>query len=74
MQSDFLHAFLTSLLADTSLTTKRDYQKTKNLLLTKYGSTVEDVTSIEVIEYYREMIDGKSLIYDPRVWKMLRKR
>ena len=74
MQSDFLHAFLTSLLADTSLTTKRDYQKTKNLLLTKYGSTVEDVTSIEVIEYYREMIDGKLLTYDPRVWKMLRKR
>ena len=74
MQSAFLHAFLIALLTDASLVTKRDYQKTKNLLLSKYGDTVEDVTSIEVIEYYREAMLEKRLEYDVRVWKMLRKR
>lgn len=74
MQSEFLHTLILALLTDTTLTTKRDYQKTKNALLTRYGSTVEDVTSIEVIEYYRSQIDEKKLTYDPRVWKMLRKR
>lgn len=74
MQSAFLHEFLIALISDDSLITKRDYQKTKNLLLSKYGNTVEDTTSIEVIEYYRSMIDEKTLAYDPRVWKMLRKR
>lgn len=74
MQSVFLHAFLIALLRDASLVTKRDYQKTKNLLLSKYGDTVEDVTSIEVIEYYREAMLEKRLVYDIRVWKMLRKR
>jgi len=74
MQSAFLHALLEALLNDDSLLTKRDYQKAKNLLLSKYGNTVEDTTSIEVIEYYRQMIDEKALEYNPRVWKMLRKR
>ena len=74
MQSVFLREFLIALLSDEMLMTKRDYQKTKNLLLAKYGSSVEDVSSIEVLEAYRSGIDDKSLIYDPRVWKMLRKR
>ena len=74
MQSVFLHELLVVLLSDDSLTTKRDYQKAKNLLLSKFGNAVEDTTSIEVIEYYRKMIDEKSLTYNPRVWKILRKR
>jgi elongator complex protein 3 len=74
MQSAFLHELLLALLSDDLLLTKRDYQKTKNLLLSKYGNTVEDTTSIEVIEYYRKMIDEKQLSYNPRVWKILRKR
>jgi hypothetical protein len=74
MQSVFLHEFLTTLIADDTLTTKRDYQKAKNLLLSKYGDTVEDVSSIEMIEAYRNGIDDKTLVYKPRVWKMLRKR
>jgi hypothetical protein len=74
MQSVFLHEFLTALISDDSLTTKRDYQKAKNLLLLKYGDTVEDVSSIEMIEAYRNGIEDKSLVYKPRVWKMLRKR
>ena len=74
MQSAFLHELLVVLLSDESLLTKRDYQKTKNLLLSKYGNTVEDTTSIEVIEYYRAMMDEKTLTYNPRVWKILRKR
>ncbi len=74
MQKEFLLAFLEKLLSDPLLISKRDYQKTKNALLTLYGNTVEDPSSIEVLEYYREMITTKKLIYDPRVWKMLRKR
>ena len=74
MQSLFVHEFLVALLSDDSLLTKRDYQKTKNILLSKYGNTVEDVSSIEMIEYYRRTIDEKSLLYNPRVWKLLRKR
>jgi elongator complex protein 3 len=74
MQSTFLQEFISTLLSDPSLTTKRDYQKVKNTLLAKYGNEVEDVSSIEVLEYYREGITSKSYIYDPRVWKMLRKR
>lgn len=74
MQSTFLHEFITTLLTDPSLTTKRDYQKVKNALLAKYGSEVEDVSSIEVLEFYREGITNKSYIYDARVWKILRKR
>jgi elongator complex protein 3 len=74
MQSTFLHDFISTLLADSSLTTKRDYQKMKNSLLAKYGNEVEDVSSIEVLEYYREGITNKTYLYDSRVWKMLRKR
>jgi hypothetical protein len=74
MQSVFLHEFLTILIADDLLMTKRDYQKTKNLLLSRYGDTVEDVSSIEMIEAYRNGIEDKTLVYKPRVWKMLRKR
>ena len=74
MQSTFIRELITTLIGDTTLTTKRDYQKTKNLLLSKYGNTVEDVGAIEVLEDYRNGIDDKSLVYDPRVWKMLRKR
>ena len=74
MQSLFVHEFLVALLSDDSLLTKRDYQKTKNILLSKYGNTVEDVSSIEMIECYRRAIDEKSLLYNPRVWKLLRKR
>ena len=74
MQSTFLHEFISTLLSDTSLMTKRDYQKLKNMLLAKYGNEVEDVSSIEVLEYYREGITNKTYIYDSRVWKILRKR
>lgn len=74
MQSTFLHEFISTLLSDATLLTKRDYQKVKNNLLAKYGNEVEDVSSIEVLEYYREGITNKSYIYDARVWKMLRKR
>ncbi|GAB0175348.1 MAG: tRNA uridine(34) 5-carboxymethylaminomethyl modification radical SAM/GNAT enzyme Elp3 [Candidatus Altimarinota bacterium] len=74
MQSTFLHEFICILLNDSSLTTKRDYQKVKNTLLAKYGNEVEDVSSIEVLEFYREGITNKIYIYDSRVWKILRKR
>jgi hypothetical protein len=74
MQSAFLQELLVTLLEDESLQTKRDYQKTKNLLPSKDGNTVEDTTSIEVIAYYRMMLDEKILHYSPRVWKILRKR
>ena len=74
MQSTFIRELITTLIRDTTLTTKRDYQKTKNLLLSKYGTSVEDVGAIEVLEDYRNGIDDRSLVYDSRVWKMLRKR
>lgn len=74
MQGIFLDEFIQALIHDPSLTTKRDYQKTKNTLLTKYGNHVEDPSSIEVLEYYREGISTKKYPYDSRVWKMLRKR
>lgn len=74
MPSDLIHDLLVALLTDASLQTKRDYQKVKNNLLAQYHGEVEDVTSIQVIEYYRQMIDEKKLSYDPRVWKILRKR
>jgi elongator complex protein 3 len=74
MTSDLIHALLVELLSDPSFTTKRDYQKAKNALLVAYKWEVEDVTSIEVIEYYRQAIEAKTLLYDPRVWKILRKR
>ena len=74
MQSTFIRELITTLIGDTTLTTKRDYQKTKNLLLSKYGTSVEDVGAIEVLEDYRNGINDTSLIYNPRVWKMLRKR
>ena len=74
MQDTFIRELLGNLIQDPLLTTKRDYQKTKNALLSKYGSQVEDISSIEVIEVYRRHIDSKDLSYDSRVWKMLRKR
>jgi hypothetical protein len=42
MQSLFIRELISALLSDTTLSTKRDYQKAKNLLLSKYGNTVED--------------------------------
>lgn len=74
MQSLFIRELISALLSDTTLSTKRDYQKAKNLLLSKYGNTVEDVSAIEVLEEYRNGITEKTLPYDSRVWKMLRKR
>jgi hypothetical protein len=74
MQSLFIRELISALLSDTTLSTKRDYQKAKNLLLSKYGNTVEDVSAIEVLEEYRNGITEKTLHYDSRVWKMLRKR
>ncbi len=74
MQGAFLEEFIQTLIHDVSLTTKRDYQKTKNILLTKYRNHVEDPSSIEVLECYREGISTKKYPYDSRVWKMLRKR
>jgi elongator complex protein 3 len=74
MQSLFIRELISALLSDTTLSTKRDYQKAKNLLLSKYGNTVEDVSAIEVLEEYRNSITEKTLAYDSRVWKMLRKR
>ena len=74
MQSLFIRELLTTLIADPHLSTKRDYQKTKNLLLSRYGKSVEDVNAIEVLEEYRNGIDDGTLVYEPRVWKMLRKR
>ncbi len=74
MQSLFIRELITTLISDENLSTKRDYQKAKNFLLSKYGTLVEDVSAIEVLEEYRNGIADKSLSYDSRVWKMLRKR
>lgn len=74
MQSLFIRELITTLISDENLSTKRDYQKAKNFLLSKYGTLVEDVSAIEVLEEYRNGISDKTLSYESRVWKMLRKR